>query len=57
MGKLCREKNLQTQGNTKCPEEADKKQRGQMKIHNEFYIYSTYSVLHDLWTLLQEVIS
>jgi len=43
MGKLCREKNLQTQTKTKCREKAGKKQLGQFKIHNEFYISSTYT--------------
>ena len=38
MGKLCREKNFQTQGKTKFPEETGKKKLGQFKIHNEFYI-------------------
>jgi hypothetical protein len=42
-------KNLQTQGMTKCPEEAGKKQLGQLKIHNEFYIYSTYRTHPTIW--------
>jgi hypothetical protein len=48
MVKLHREKNLQTQGKTKCPEEADKKQLGQLKIHNEFYIHSTYKTPYNM---------
>jgi hypothetical protein len=42
MEKPCREKNLKTQGKTECPEEAGRKQLGQLNIHKEFYIYSTY---------------
>lgn len=49
MGKLRREKNLQTQGKTKCPEEAGKKQLGQLKIHDEFYIYSTHKTHPTIW--------
>ena len=42
-------KNLQTQGKTKCPEEVGKKQPGQLKIHDEFYTYSTYKTHPIIW--------